>query len=80
MMGPLVELEHRVPPLEMMALHQAGGLELRQDPVDRRQADILTGLEQGLVDVLRALVPVTAGLEDIQDLHPGQRDFQADLA
>ena len=55
--------------LEVMPLDQAGRLELRQDAVNRRQANVLTGIQQRLVDILGALMTAGTGLEDIEYLH-----------
>ena len=51
-MRALIELEDRHAILEMMAGHEARGLELREHPVDGGEPDILVGLEQGAIDVL----------------------------
>jgi len=36
----------------MMALHQPGGLELSQYPVDRRQTNLLAVVQKGFIDIL----------------------------
>lgn len=76
----LIEFEYRVPPLEMVANDQTGPFELSEDPIHGRQADVLTGAEQCLVDVLRAHVAGLRSLHDLEDLESGQGDFQAGLA
>jgi hypothetical protein len=79
-MHALVELEHRHAVFEVMAHHQARGLELRQHPVDGRQADVLGRADQALVDFLGRQVPRAAALEDLEDLEPRQRDLEPGLA
>ena len=76
----VVELEHRVTALEVVAGHQAGGLELRQHTVDRGQTDFLTRIQQVLVNVLGTQVPIRGILEDLKDLQARQRDLEAGLA
>ena len=80
MMVTLVQLEHRVPPLEMMACDQAGRFKLGQHPVNRCQANVFSRFQQYFIDVLRAMMTRVTALEDIEDLHPGQGYFQAGLA
>jgi hypothetical protein len=55
--GPLVQFENRAAGFEIAARQQAGLLELGQDAVDGRQADIELYGQQGPVDVLGAQVP-----------------------
>jgi len=47
-----VQLVNGLATLEIVLEHEAGGLELGQHPVDRRQADLVAMLEQLAVDVL----------------------------
>ena len=79
MVSALVELEHRLAALEMMAADETGPLELGQDTIDGGEANVLSALQQRLVDVLRAHVAAVAGLEDIENLHPRQRDLESGL-
>lgn len=80
MMIALVQFEHRVTALEMMTCDQAGGLELRQHPVHRRQSYVIAGFKQRLVHVLRAHVTRITAFQDLQDLDPRQSHFQTDVA
>src|SRR5690606_24560152 len=73
---PLVEFEHRLAGLEVAALEQACLLELGQDPVDRRQADLVVLGEQFLEDVLGTHVALAAGMEDFENLQARQRRLQ----
>lgn len=77
----LGDLEHGMTAIEIVANHQACRLELGQHAIDGRQADVLPGFQQGLVDILGAQVVLARGiLEDLQDLHSGQGDLEARLA
>src|SRR5690606_6985044 len=77
MVVALVQLEHRVTALEVMPRDEAGVLELREHAVDRGKADLLAQLQQCLVHVFRAHVPLGAAGENLEDLHSRQRDLQA---
>ena len=79
MVFTLVELEYRMS-FEMMAVNQTSLLELGQYPVNGSQTDILPGIQQGLVDIFRAVVPAAALLEDVQNLHTGQCHLQPGFA
>ena len=61
----LVEFEDGMPTLEMMSLDQAGRFKLCEHPVDSGQADILTGLQQCLVDIFRTLMTTAGPLQDV---------------
>jgi len=76
----LVQLENGHPVLEMMSGDEAGSLELREHAVHRREADVLVGLEQLLVNRFRTLVPRRAILENLEDLETGQGHLEAGLA
>ena len=78
-MQALIEFEHRLPTLEIMAFDQPGGFELGQHPVHCSHPDLLAGFQQSLVDFLRAKVLMAMGLQYLQDFHPRQRDFQTRL-
>ncbi len=77
---PLIELEDGHPVLEVMTGHEARGLELRQDAVDRREPDVLLRAEQRAVDVLGREVPSSAVLEYFENLQARQRHLQAGFA
>ena len=79
-MRAMVELEHGHATLEMVARDEAGGFELRQNPVYRGKADILVGYQQLLVDILGAQVARRAVRENVEDFQPRQRDFEAGIA
>jgi len=73
--------EHGVATLEIVAQNQAGSLELGEDPVNGCQADIIALLKQFLVDILGTeMMVILSALENAQNLHPRQGDFQADLS
>ena len=73
----LVELEHRLARLEVMAHQEPGLLELRQHAVDRGQPDVEPFAEQQLVDVLGRQVPDLRRLEEVDDLQARQRGLEA---
>jgi len=73
----LGHLEHRVSAIEVVPLHEAGRLELRQYTVDRREPDILTRLDQRLVHVLGAEVPIARLVENLEDAQPRQGRLQS---
>ena len=79
MMGTPVQLEDRLPALEMVALGEPGIHELRQHPVDRGQANLFPALEQGLVDILGGHVMPVGLLQHLQDLDPGEGYLQTRL-
>ena len=79
MVPALIEFEHRLSTLEIMAFDQTGGFKLGQYPVDRGQADLLAGFQQGLVDFFRRKMSMDMRLQHLQDLHPRQRDLQTCL-
>ncbi len=73
----LVELEHRLAGLEVVARQDAGLLELHQHPVDGGQADVGAFGQQHLVDVFGAHVALRGLLEHLQNLDARQRGLQA---
>ena len=76
----IVELEDRMTTLEIVPRNEAGSLELRQHAVDRREADFLARIQQVLVNILSARVPVAGIFENLEDLQAWQRDLEAGLA
>ena len=72
----LVELEHRLAGLEMVARQNAGLLELHQHAVDGGQAHVGAIGQQHLVDVFGAHVALGRFLEDFQHLDAWQRGFE----
>ena len=73
----LVELEHRLARLEVMADQEPGLLELRQHAIDRGEADVESLGKQHLVDVLGGQVPHLGRLEEVDDLEARQRGLEA---
>src|SRR5258707_9045691 len=62
----LVQLEHRLAGLEMLARQQSRVLELRQHPVNRRETDVDAFGDQRLVDVLGRKVADFPGVEELK--------------
>jgi len=50
------KLENRVAPFKMMTNHKSGGLKLGKYPVDSRQTNFVSILEQELIHILSAQV------------------------
>jgi outer membrane protein assembly factor BamE len=73
-----LELEDRFPAFEVVAHEQARLLELRQNPVYRREAGVGAFLQQRLVNVFGREVANVAFLEYLEDAQPRQGRFQAD--
>ncbi len=76
-MTPLIQLEYRMPALEVMPEHQSGRLKLGQYPIDRGKPDILAGLQQRLVDILGTEVARLGMLQNIEDFDPRQSGLEA---
>ena len=53
-MSATVELEYRLPSLEVVSAHQSGAFELGEHPIHGRQPDLLAIGKQGLVNALGA--------------------------
>ena len=67
-----IQLEHRLARIEVMALQQAGLLELRQYPVNRGQADVHVFGDQVPVNIFRRHVAPLVRLvldEQAENLH-----------
>src|SRR4051812_39218487 len=79
-MRSLVQLEDGHAVLEMVARHESGCLELSEHAVHRREADVLVGFDEPLVDALGGHVTGRAALEDLEDLQPRSRDLESGLA
>ncbi len=69
-MRSLIQLENRMPTLEMMARDQPRPFELGQYAIHRGQTHVLPGIEQGFIHILRAEMPAVARLEDMQYAQP----------
>src|SRR2546429_8979984 len=74
-----VQLEHRLAGLEGLAREQAGLLELREDAIDRGEADVDAFGEKRLVDILGGEVPYLARLEQLDNLAARERRLEASL-
>ena len=79
-MRPLIKFEDRHAVFEMMARHQPGRLELREHAIDGREANVLVGLDQSLVDALGGHVTGRTALENFEDLESRPRDLESGLA
>jgi len=82
-MFPFVEFEGGFAGLEMVALEQAGLLELGQYAVHRGQADVHAVVEQVAIDVFGRDVAGNALLfelvEEVEDLESGEGGLEADV-
>jgi hypothetical protein len=65
---------------KIMARNQPRRLELRQDPVNGRQPDILAFLQQVLVDVFGAHMAQLRVFQYLQDFQSWESDLQSSLA
>ena len=79
-MALAVELVDRLTPFEIVAHDQSGSLELIEYPIDRGQADLVTGVQQRAIDLFGGHVFGRRLLEDFQDPHARMRDLQTCLA
>jgi hypothetical protein len=70
------QLEHRLAGLEVVALKQAGLLELGQHAVDGGQADVQVFGEQQPVDILGRKMAHLGPLEESEDLEARNGGFQ----
>ena len=73
-------LAHRLATFEVVTDRETGINELRQDTIDRRQANILAALPQSVADIVRSQMAALALLQEFEDLDPWQRDLQTSLA
>jgi len=74
----VIQLEHGLVAVEMVAHQQSGLLELREHAVHRGQTDILAFVSQQAVNLFRSHVALVALLEQIEDFQARQRGFEAD--
>ncbi len=74
-----LQLENRMSAFKVMAHDQISSLELRQYPIHSRQPHFLPGLDQSLVNVLGTHMACFGVFQQLQDLDPGQGDFQTCL-
>ncbi|ODU26271.1 MAG: hypothetical protein ABS93_03980 [Thiobacillus sp. SCN 62-729] len=73
----LVELEHRLVAVEVVAHQQTGLLELGEHAVDGGEADIMAFVGQQPIDFLCGHVTLVALLEQVEDFQARQSGFQA---
>src|SRR5437879_5808990 len=76
-MAALVQLEHRLVGLEVVALQDAGLLELSEDAVDGGEAYVQSLSDESPIDVFGRQVAHLAVLEKLQDSQPRARGLQA---
>ena len=74
----LVEFEHRLVAVEVVAHQQPGLLELGEHAVDRGETDILAFVRQQPVHLLCGHVALVALLEQIEDFQARQRGLETD--
>lgn len=79
MMAATVEFEHRLTVVKVVAAHQSGAFKLCDDPIHGGETNLLSALQQRLVNVLGTQVMVVAGLEHVENLDPRQGDLEARL-
>ena len=73
----LVELVHRLAAFKVVAVQQPGLFELREHPVDGRQTDVGTLLQQVAEHVFGRHVALHATLENLEDFQAGAGGFEA---
>jgi hypothetical protein len=76
-MRAFVQFENGGAALEMMSRHQSCGFELRQDPVDSGEADVLVHFEKTPVDILGTHVARLRAREDFENLHARHGDLES---
>ncbi|MBB3212871.1 hypothetical protein FHW67_002159 [Herbaspirillum sp. Sphag1AN] len=72
-----VELEHSFTSFKMIALQEAGLLELGQYAVNRCQSDIKIVGQQNFIDIFCTQMPDFSVLENFKDFEPWQSRFEA---
>ena len=77
---PFVEFENRPAGFEMMALQETRLLELGQDPVYGREANLDALGQQLPIHIFGTHVPYSAGLEKFQDTQSRTGRFETDIA
>lgn len=73
----IVEFEHGAATFEIMANYETRSLELSQDPIDRREANIIRGVQQLLVHIFSTEMANVTAFQDRKNLQPWKRCFQA---
>lgn len=75
MVPAIIEFKHRVATFEIVSPHEARAFKLREHPVYRRDADIVSGCQQGLIDVFGTHVTPPAGFKDFENPEPRDSDL-----
>lgn len=78
MVMPLVEFEHRLAGLEVMAFEEAGLFELGEHAIHGGQPDVHVFGDQQSIDVFRRQVPILHLLEQVEDLESREGGLEAD--
>ena len=76
----IVQFEDRMATLEVMARNQSRRFKLGKDPIDRRKPYFFTRIEKIAINILGTQMTLTGILKNLENLQPGQRDFQACFA
>lgn len=76
-MRAFIQFKHGLAGFKVVALQQAGLFELRQDAVNRCQANIEIVIQQHFVDIFSTQVPHFGILKNIKDFQARQRGFEA---
>jgi hypothetical protein len=69
MMLTFIQLKYRMP-FEVMPFYQAGGLKLRQHPIDSGHTHVITTLKQALVDILGTQMALTGMFQHLNNTQP----------
>ena len=75
----LVEFEHGLARLKVVALEQARLLELSQHPIHGGQSDVHAIVHQRTVNVFRGQMPLVRALKEIENLQAGVSRLQSDV-
>ena len=73
-----IEFEDRLARFEVVTLEEPGLFELREDAIDRREADIHALVDEKAIDVLGSHVAHFGLLEEFEDLQPRKGRLEAD--
>ena len=79
-MGALIQFKDGSPAFEIMAMHEASVLELRQNAIHGRETNHLARLDELTVNVLCAEMVILAFLQQLQYLESWRRGLQAGLS
>ena len=75
----LVEFEHGLARLKVVALEQARLFELSQHPIYGRQPDVHTIVHQRAVNVFGGQMSLVRALKEIENLQAGVSRFESDV-